>query len=278
MEKGKGLDRVKEATEKIIEMFRTGNIPPAVARTVITRDKSEKPSNYWSLGNQLLMMISGTFDARGFNQWQEVGRRVKKGAKALYILAPIKKTIKVKDENDPAKKDAIIIIKGFKGIPVFRYEDTEGDEIHQPSYEPVVLPPLIEVAERYGLTVKYGPFTQRFYGYFQPATKTIMLCTHDVKTFFHELGHAVHNTIKPLKGGQHAGQEIVAETCAAVLCEIYGYEGYIYHGYEYIKHYSMDRTNSGIIKEIFRVMNDVQEVLKLILDQSSEKHDAENVA
>lgn len=278
MEKGKGIDRVKEATEKIIDMFRTGNIPSAVARTVIARDKSEKPSNYWSLGNQLLMMIAGTFDARGFNQWKGVGRQVKKGAKALYILAPIKQTIKVKDENGPAKEDAITIIKGFKGIPVFRYEDTEGNEINPPSYEPAVLPPLIEVAERYGVTVKYGPFTKNFYGYFKPATKTIMLCTHDVRTFFHELAHAAHNTIKPLKGGQHAGQEIVAETCAAVLCEIYGYECYIYHGYEYIKHYSMDKTSSGIIKEIFRVMNDVQEVLRLILDQPSENKNVENVA
>lgn len=278
MEKGKGVDRVKEATEKIIEMFRTGNIPPAVARTVIERDKGEKPSNYWSLGNRLLMMISGTFDARGFNQWQEVGRKVKKGAKAQYILAPIKKTFKVKDENDPAKEDVITIIKGFKGIPVFRYEDTEGDEVQQTSYEPAVLPPLIEVAEKYGVTVKYGPFTKNFFGYFQPATKTIMLCTHDVRTLFHELGHAVHNTIKPLKGGQHAGQEIVAETCAAVLCEIYGYQGYIYHGYEYIKHYSMDKTSSGIIKEIFSVMNDVQEVLRLILEQPSGNKNQENVA
>lgn len=257
MEKGEGIDRVKEAAEKIMDMIRTGNIPPAVAKTVIARDKSERPSNSWSLGNQLLMILTGTFDARGFNQWKEVGRQVKKGAKAFYILAPIKQIVKVKDESAPDKEDAITIIKGFKGIPVFRYEDTEGDEIHIPLYEPTALPPLIEVAERYGVAVKYGPFTMRFYGYFQPATKTIMLCTHDVRTFFHELAHAVHNTIKPLKGGQHAGQEIVAETCAAVLCEIYGYEGYIYHGYEYIKHYSTDKTSSGIIKEIFRVMNDV---------------------
>lgn len=173
----------------------------------------------------------------------------------------------MKDENDNGKEDVITIIRGFRGIPVFRFEDTEGKEIEYPDYTPPELPPLIEVAEKYGVTVKYGPFTERFYGYFQPGTKTIMLCTHDVKTFFHELAHAVHNTIKPLKGGQHAGQEIVAETCASVLCELYGYNGYLYHGYNYIKHYSRDKSGPGVINEIFRVMNDVQDVLGMILNQ-----------
>lgn len=267
MEKGKGKDRISEATEKIIEMFRTGNIPPAIARTVIARDNGERPSNNWSLGNRILMLASGTNDARGYKQWKEVGRQVNKGAKALYILAPITKTVRVKDESDEEKEKVINIIRGFRGIPVFRYEDTEGEEIIYPDYKPPELPPLIEVAERYGVTVKYSPFTARFYGYFQPGTQTIMLCTHDVKTFFHELSHAVHNRIKPLKGGQHAGQEIVAETCAAVLCEMYGYEGYIYHGYQYIMHYSREKSKDGVINEIFKVMNDVQEVLRLILDQ-----------
>lgn len=267
MENQKGLDRIKEATEKIIEMFRNGDIPPAIVRTVIAWNNADRPSNNWSLGNRLLMLVSGTTDARGYSQWKEVGRQVKKGAKALYILAPVKKTIKTKAENDEEDEKTITIIKGFRGIPVFRYEDTEGEEIEYPDYTPPELPPLIEVAKNYGVSVKYGPFTQRFYGYFQPGTKTIMLCTHDVKTFFHELSHAVHNTIKPLRGGQHADQEIVAETCAAALCEMYGYEGFIYHGYQYIMNYSKEKSNTGVINEIFKVMNDVHEVLRRILEK-----------
>lgn len=92
MEKDKGNDKIKEAMEKLIEMFRTGNIPPAIARTVIAREKGEQPSKHWTLGNQLLMIIAGTNDARGYKQWNQVGRQVIKGGKAFYILAPIKKT------------------------------------------------------------------------------------------------------------------------------------------------------------------------------------------
>jgi len=34
------------------------------------------------------MMVNGTYDARGYNQWKTVGRQVKKGSKLYYITAP----------------------------------------------------------------------------------------------------------------------------------------------------------------------------------------------
>ncbi len=42
------------------------------------------------------MLMNETEDARGFRQWEKVGRRVKKGAKAFYILAPVRKKVPVK--------------------------------------------------------------------------------------------------------------------------------------------------------------------------------------
>jgi len=40
--------------------------------------------------------MNETADARVFKQWQKAGRRVKKGAKAFYILAPVKRKVPVK--------------------------------------------------------------------------------------------------------------------------------------------------------------------------------------
>ncbi|HBQ26698.1 MAG TPA: hypothetical protein DD791_09935, partial [Syntrophomonas sp.] len=46
---------------------------------------------------------------------------------------------------------------GFKAIPVFRYEDTEGEELPlKPDYKPAELPPLYDVALEFG-TVNYLP-------------------------------------------------------------------------------------------------------------------------
>ena len=253
-------DRVEEATNKLFNMFASGNLPEAIAKTVLLA-QNDIPSAKWSLGNQILMLASGTADARGFEQWKKVGRCVKKGARAIYILGPCSK--KVTDEGTGEDK---VIITGFKSIPVFRYEDTEGADIPTVEYSPAEMPPLIEVAELYGVKVNYGPVTGRFYGCYRPNDNSILLCTHDVDTFFHELAHAVHGSIRPLKGGQHSDQEVVAETVATVLCILYGYEGYVYHGYEYIKHYADEHSGNGAIKAIMKVLADVQAVLELILN------------
>lgn len=59
----------------------------------------------------------------GFRQWNKKGRLIKKGSKAIRILAPIKK--RIKDEN----YEDIYIIKGFMPVSVFDQSDTEGPEI-----------------------------------------------------------------------------------------------------------------------------------------------------
>jgi len=267
-----------------LTMFETGDLPQAVARTTITAKTGHaaKPSDKWSLGNRLLMLASGTEDARGFNQWQEVGRHVKKGAKAIYILAPItKKKLVRRTETDPETgeiqviEEERVVITGFRGVPVFRYEDTEGEPLPEADYDPPEPPPLFDVAKRFVGDVKYKPFIGGYYGYFNPAKREIVLNTHDASTFFHELAHAVHHQVKPggLKGGQHADQEIVAEVVAATLCEMYGFKGYIWHGWQYVKAYAC-QDDQQALKAVMGVLADVEKVLEVILgaaEESSEK-------
>jgi hypothetical protein len=83
-------ERIKEASQKLIDMFSRQDFPPALSRTIINRMKGDgRPSDKWSITNQMIMRLSGTDDARGFRQWQQVKRSVKKGARAIYIFAPI---------------------------------------------------------------------------------------------------------------------------------------------------------------------------------------------
>lgn len=257
--------KIDEAVNQILQMFETGEMPKAIARTVIEMKGQPVPAAKWSLGNLLIMFANGTSDARGFKQWQEVGRYVKKGAKAFYILGPLTKIVKVLDEETGEEKEKVVIY-GFRSIPVFAYEDTDGKELEKPDYKPAELPPLVNVAKKYGVSLKYSPFTKKFYGSFNLIKKDITLCSYDVDVFFHELAHAIHDTITPLKGGQDMEQEIVAETVAAVLCQIYGYEGYIYQGYKYIEKYAEAENGAGTVKAIMRVLGDIQKVLEIILD------------
>lgn len=276
------IDRVSQACQNLLRMFEDGRIPPAVARTVIEEKTIDKPSNKWSLGNQMIMYANGTNDARGYRQWEEVGRHVKKGAKAFYILAPVYKTRKIKEtvlvEQDGQQVEQeiereVTVLVGFKEVPVFRYEDTEGRPLPVVDYTPKVLPPLVNVAEKFGVKITYTPFTGRFYGYYRPDTKDIVLCSHDVEVFFHELAHAIHGTIRPLKGGQHADQEIVAETVAAVLCEIYGFRGYHWHAYEYIKGYARAKDSAAVVKAIMQVLADVEKILSIIFQEADQNQE-----
>ncbi len=85
-------NRVREAMETVLKAFE--NNPEKVALAVFKGNG--KPSDAWSFFNRLIMLMNNTADARGFQQWRKVGRRVKKGAKAFYILAPIRKKVPVK--------------------------------------------------------------------------------------------------------------------------------------------------------------------------------------
>lgn len=262
-------ERADEALRSILDLFESeAELPARIAETVIARAEGTSPMVNWSLGNQLLCLLAGTSDARGFRQWKEVGRSVNKGAKAVYILGPV--TRKVRD-TDPETGDETErpIVTGFVGIPVFRLEDTNGASVERPDYEPPGFPPLFDVAERWGLDVFYAPFAGRFRGYYQPRSERVCLCTHDASTWFHELAHAAHERVlrargETLKDGQHVGQEVIAELTAAVLCRLYDLDGHLASSREYIAGYS--HGNPG--RAAMRVLNDVQACLLLILEDA----------
>ena len=103
-----------------------------------------------------------------------------KGAKAFYILGPVRKKVKagraLGEQGEPEEEFRDILM-GFKPIPVFRYEDTYGQDL--PVYEPKSPPPLMEVAERFGMRVQYERLAPGVYGATDHTNKTIVLATED---------------------------------------------------------------------------------------------------
>jgi antirestriction protein ArdC len=259
-------EAAEAALAAVLELFESGELAERIAETVIARAEGESPAANWSLGNQLLMLLAGTTDARGYRQWQEVGRHVRKGARAFYILAPIKRKIRERDD-ETGEEGERVIVAGFTGVPVFRYEDTEGLSIEPTDYRPATVPPLYDVAAALGVDVSYAPCPGRFRGYYSPGEDRIVLCSHDVRTFFHELAHAAHYRARPElapTGGQDPFKEVVAETVAATLCQLYGFAGYLGHSADYIEHYGGENPGRAAMK----VLADVQAVLALILEEA----------
>ena len=207
--------KVKQALESIVQRFKEGDIPEAIAYSIFPLPNI--PASRWSLLNRTLMAFANTSDARGFNQWKQVKRYVKKGSQSFTILAPRFAQKQSEDEEEPKP-----ILAGFLAVRVFKVEDTEGEPL---DYQKIELPelPLMEVAQEWGISVKAVPGNYHYSGYFSQDRREIALASKEESVFFHELAHAAHQRILgELKKGQDWEQEIVAELAAATLCRIVG--------------------------------------------------------
>jgi hypothetical protein len=245
-----------------VALFESGDIPRALAATVIV--PYGMPSSNWTFSNRLLSFVQTLeIDCRGYRQWQQVKRQVKTGAKAAYILRP--HTIKVKDEKTSKEKYVVV---GFGCLPVFPYSATEGEPL--PELIPPKPPPLLDVAKRFSVQIDYQAFNGLYRGAYMPDESSIILCTHDEMTFFHELAHVAHNKVLngKLKAGQDALQEIVAEISGCVLARIYGKkqadEG---RTFQYIDTYAKE-MKKDVSSAVVSVLSDVEKVLTLIIGTS----------
>lgn len=263
-------NEVQAITERLLDMFASEDFPARATRTFILRQEEDtRPCQRWSISNLLIMLSHGTEDARGFRQWNQVNRYVKKGSKAIYILAPliIQKTV---TDVSAGEEKVRTIIKGFRTVPVFPLEATEGEDLPAYFYEPPDRPPLYEVARQFGV-VDYLPRQGPELG----ATSligSVKLYSHDVDVFFHELGHQAHGRITPLKAGQHMNQELIAEMVSCILCEMYGYTGYLWHGWEYIKDYAGNESGKAL-SALVLVLGEVEKVVNLILASNNPAQD-----
>jgi hypothetical protein len=214
--------QAEAAAQKIVRLFEDTNSLPKPLAQVFIRRKDRPHCRKWSWGNQLLVALSGYTDARTFNQWQEVSRSVKKNEKAFYILAPV--TRKVKKKGTDEEK---VIVVGFRGLPVFGYEQTDGEPLLTVDVDVetwVNSLPLLDVAKAWGLSV--GTFDGAGAGCLGLYRwgKAIELGVKNLATWAHELVHAADFRNGSLKErGQHWRSETVAELGGAVLLEVLGF-------------------------------------------------------
>ena len=254
---------VRTTISKLLELFQRQDFPEVLAHTIIRRHPDDAiPSQKWSLANRLLMILSGTNDARGYKQWLEVGRHVRKGESAIRIIAPItRRSVKV-----PAtEEDVRSIVVGFVPIAVFPIQATEGQSLPVFDYQPKEMPPLWCVAERLGIQVHYRPFGGRYLGCYRPGNEEIELASQDIFVYFHEIAHVVHNRIEPLRPGILARAEAVAEITACVLCQLQGIFGYENSAYRYVARYSQEKSPDAVLQFISGTLSDVEKVVLQIL-------------
>jgi len=246
-------DKVRDAINTLLKMFEEENLDK-VTRAVFKGN--EIPADNWSFLNRLIMYLNGTDDARGFRQWQHVNRYVTKGSTAFYILAPL--VAKFKDTETDEERQ---LIRGFKAVPVFRIEDTEGEPVITKPYDLHIPCEFDGIIKDLGLNVKAVSFGSRgSYGWYAPARKDIRLASPDIEVFLHELSHAVDDKFNKLKPGQHNDQEVTAEFSAAVVGHLLGYKVAYGNVREYIEHYST--------KELMQCLGRIEKIVTFIVERT----------
>jgi len=259
----KKKEEVKGILDNLAEKLTSEEEIEGFLRENIFLMPSTVPCMKWSMGNRFLVFINGTSDARGYKQWAKVGRHVKKGSKAMYILAPIVKqaTKQVKNRETGEMEEKEVTLTWFKTVPVFRLEDTEGKELDYQKRERelkeiVVLPtlPLYEVSESMGIEVTVELSTG-YAGYFQPGKNKIAMCTDDEQTFLHELSHAIDCKLGNYDKKDYDMGEIVAEYSACFLASYLGKRANLKGTRAYVKGYAKKKhVATELVKALDRVI------------------------
>lgn len=179
----------------------------------------------YSLNNVILILkqMPNASYVAGFKTWQsQFNRQVKKGEKAIHILAPFKKKTK-EDEEDQIF---------FHPVSVFDVSQTEGDPLAwlqvidlQGSFEGylVLLEALKEVANS---EVSFQVMEGQSHGYYHRQKQAIvvkegMSQLQTIKTLLHEIAHErLHSALDMNKERRNC--EIEAESVAYCVCQYYG--------------------------------------------------------
>ena len=204
--------------------------------------------------NNILLIFQQKPDASliaGYSAWKtEHGRQVRKGSKAIKILAPAPYRAKVNrdkinpdtnkpvlDENgNPVKENVEVQKLAFKVVNVFDVSDTEGRELPSAGVSE-----LMGDVERYEdffealkrtcpVPIEFDTISSGAKGYFSLTENRIVINkgmrqVQTIKTIIHEISHQrLHSGDNPDHGKDkpRSSKEVEAESVAYTVCQHYG--------------------------------------------------------
>lgn len=248
----------------------------------------------YSFQNQLLILLQNSKATRvaGFHKWKDFDRSVNKGAKAIWICAPMTKRVPDLDGNGvprkgpdgkPVWKQAVI---GFKTVPVYDVSDTHGKPLPEPPIinfdrstgeAPEGMREDLEAqVQAHGYTLQYrdmGTDESTPDGSTDPRAKTVTINTahspaRQAAVLAHELAHIeLGHTERTGEyhthaGGQRSTMEVEAESVSYVISRRYGM-AQPDSAFAYIDGWAMGdkekvrKTADAVIKASDRILNKI---------------------
>lgn len=284
-------EKIKEITERlekgIEDLFESENYKNYLATM-------SKFTSY-SLNNTLLiaMQKADATTVAGYTTWKSLGRQVKKGEKAIQILAPIIYKKKREDEGEkndkasarrdkPLNEETEKILVGFKVVNVFDISSTEGEPLPEIVHkldgtvegysdfmkalrEISPVPVILQTVE--GSANGYYDLTNRYIAIDKDMSQT-MHC----KTGIHELAHAIlhdrESGIEKDTAPDNESKEVQAESIAFTVCNYFGIDTAEY-SFGYISGWSSGKD----LKELKESMEVIRKTAQTIIAGINEKLD-----
>lgn len=234
----------------------------------------------YSFANTMLILAQCPDATRvaGFKTWLKLNRAVKKGEKAIWILAPrfykpkaseTEPTTTTDDNQDDENEGRVY----FRPVPVFDLSQTEGEPLPSPIQrlqgdDGGLFERTKAWAEAWGCPVTVEDFEGRANGYYEPDRHAItvragMPLAQQLKTLVHELAHAhLHRDIEVYRA--HRGDcELEAESTAFVVLNHYGIDAGAY-SFGYVVGWA--GGDESAIKSLKSSAQRIQQTAKAIID------------
>lgn len=228
-------------------------------------------AKFWrySYRNQLLIHAQFRSASRvaGFRAWNELGRKVKKGSKAIKILAPFTKKVSVKDTEEEKE------LTYFFPVNVFDVSQTTGKELPlidvnvSGNGHKEALNKLLSFCEFKGISVEHKELgANGFYGC-STGGRIILDAKQganmQVNTLIHEIAHELAHYSSEGRKFSKSEREVQAEAVAYVVTTVLGVEN---RSAEYLAVYISDKNK---ILENFKVISCVAKQILSYLQEAS---------
>ena len=253
-------------------------------------DKMSQLNNYSSRNIQLILsQNSNASYVASYNKWKkEFGRHVKKGEKALKVIAPIAHIKKDSEGNPLLDKDGKPqTYVTFKTESVFDVSQTEGKDLPK-SLQPVkenlsdldyanLYRSLKTIANENQVHVRFDQLENEAKGYYSSKNNEIVIRkdmgkAQIIKTFLHETAHSeLHHANHPQRENlTYSNAELQAESVAYVVASYYGMDTSDY-SFGYLAGWSNDKKALTDLEAQLDIVNKEARDLIQRIDSQLEK-------
>jgi hypothetical protein len=236
----------------------------------------------WNNCMLIAMQLPVASVVMGYRAWQDKGRQVKKGEKAIRILAPCFK--KVADKETGKEESKLVY---FRCVPVFDVSQTEGEAIPAPctkleGSDQGLFDALKAYSEARKVPVRLEAVMSGANGYYDCIGKFIAVeqknaPAQQAKTLAHEVAHSILHTDLSKDEQSREDRELEAESVAFIVCQHFGLDTSSY-SFGYVATWKGEGAKDSFRKSAKRIADAAKAIIEALEGTVDEEESLENAA